>query len=388
VVLVVLAGLGTLQYLRAVPAVTAHPVVVTASAAEGVAPALPWPARGAGAVGASDVGLLATGGPTTPQPMFSVAKIMTALVLLEDKPLGVGEPGPVITVDAADVAVYQKRLAAGESVVKVAAGEQLSEYQALQGLLIPSGNNVAELLSKWDVGSEAAMVAKLNARAQALKLLSTTFDDVSGVSTKTQSVPAELVVLAGLAMKNPVISTIVGQKQAELPVAGVVFNVDYALGQENIVGIKTGSSPEGFANFVFASAHSIEGRPVTILGAVMGLATLDEAFAATRALVAAVRPNLHLRHVLSRDQTVAAYRAAWGSHTDVVSRQALDVITWPGLVVRTHLVARPLNAPVAAGTEVGMFSVKAGDQLIQTPLATEGALDRPTTRYRLTRTDF
>jgi len=387
-VLIVLLAAIALQYFRAVPAIAARPQVASSSTADGVAPTLPWPAKGAGALGAADIGLLATGGVTTPQPMFSVAKIMTALVLLEDKPLKPGEHGPAITVDAADVVSYQRRLAAGESVVRVQAGEQLTELQALDALLIPSGNNIGELLSKWDVGSEAAMVVKLNARARTLHLLNTTFDDVSGVSIKTVSVPAELEVLAGLAIKDPVIPGIVSQKQAEIPVAGVVFNVDYVLGQENIVGIKTGSSPDGGANFVFASSNAINGRPVTILGAVMGLTTLDDAFNASKALIKAARPLLTIKHVVNRDQTMGVYQAPWGSRSDIVAQQGLDVVTWPGVTVRTQFEARPVTAPLQAGTRVGTFSVKAGDQLLSTELATARDIAKPTTRYRLTRTDF
>ncbi|MFN2464752.1 MAG: D-alanyl-D-alanine carboxypeptidase family protein [Candidatus Dormibacteria bacterium] len=386
-VLLVLAAVAV-QYVRAVPAVAARPLVPTSSAAEGTAPALPWPAKGAGAVGATDIGLLAVGGSTTPQPMFSVAKIMTALVLLEDRPLKPGDEGPSITIDGADVASYQRRQAAGESVVRVQAGEKLTELQALEALLIPSGNNIGEVLGKWDAGSEAAMVVKLNAKARQLHLVNTTFDDVSGVSPRTVSVPAELEVLAGLAMKDPLIPTIVSKVQAELPVAGVVYNVDYVLGQENIIGIKTGSSPDGGANFVFAASHSISGRPVTILGAVMGLNTLDEAFAATKKLIQAVRPLLTIKHLVIPRQAVGTYQAPWGSRTEILAQQGIDVLSWPGQSVRTRFEARPVSAPLPAGTVVGSFSVKAGDQLLRTPLVTAGALAKPTTRYRLTRTDF
>ena len=385
---VLLVAIAGFQYFRAVPAIAAHPSVPSTAGAEGTAPSLPWPAKGAAAVGATDIGLLATGGPTTPQPMYSVAKIMTAIVLLDDKPLQPGEQGPAIPVDATDVASYQKRLAAGESVVKVQAGEALSEYQAVEGMLIPSGNNIAELVAKWDAGSETAMVAKLNARAVALGLPSTRFDDVSGVSDKTVSVPSELVKLAALAIKNPVVAAIIGQKQAELPVAGVVYNVDYALGQENIIGIKTGSSPVGAANFVFASSFQLEGRPIIILGAVMGLTTLDEAFAASKALIVAVRPNLHVKHLLLAKQTVGQYTTPWGSRTDIVAKDGLDVLTWPGMVVRTHFEARPVSPPTAAGVPVGTFSVKVGDQALMSTLLTDTSLSKPTTRYKLFRTDF
>lgn len=386
--LLAILGLVAFQLLRSVPAIAARPQVPAGITAAAPPPALPWPTKGGGAVGASDIGLLATGGSTTPQAMFSVAKIMTALVILDDKPLKPGDQGPAISVDAADVDVYKTRLAGGESVVKVQAGEQLTEFQALEALLIPSGNNIGVLLAKWDAGSEAALVIKLNARAKALHLVNTTFDDVSGVSTKTQGVPSELVVLAGLAMKDPVITGIVAQKQVELPVAGVAYNVDYALGQENIIGVKTGSSPDGGANFVFAASHGLDGRPVTILGAVMGLSTLDEAFAASKALIKAVRANLSIRHVVIAGTVLGTYQTPWHAATDIMPVKRLDIVSWPGLPVRGHFEARPVSAPLPAGSTVGTFSIMAGDQVLQTPLVTRSGLGKVPTRYRLTRTDL
>jgi D-alanyl-D-alanine carboxypeptidase (penicillin-binding protein 5/6) len=53
----------------------------------------------------------------------------------------------MIPVSADDVATYQSEKSQGQSVLPVAAGEQLSEYQALEALLVPSGNNIADLLA-------------------------------------------------------------------------------------------------------------------------------------------------------------------------------------------------------------------------------------------------
>ena len=76
----------------------------------------------------------------------------------------------MIAVAAADAAVYAGDQRQGQSVVKVAAGEKLTERQALEAMLIPSGNNIASLLARWDAGSEAAFAAKMNTRARQLRL--------------------------------------------------------------------------------------------------------------------------------------------------------------------------------------------------------------------------
>src|SRR5437660_11810373 len=95
---------------------------------------------------------------------------MTALVVLEDKPLNKGDAGPTITLTGTDVQSYESDLADKQSVVQVLAGEQLSELQLLQGMLIPSANNSAETIARWDADSIDAFEPKVTHRVSALDL--------------------------------------------------------------------------------------------------------------------------------------------------------------------------------------------------------------------------
>src|SRR5438270_1027511 len=88
-------------------------------------------------------------------PIARVARVMTAYLVLRDHPLGVGEDGSTITLTDADVADTDRRSRQRESVVPIVAGEQLTERQALQALLLPSANNIAVVLARWDSGSAA-----------------------------------------------------------------------------------------------------------------------------------------------------------------------------------------------------------------------------------------
>lgn len=124
-------------------------------------------------------------------PIASLAKIMTGYVVLRDRPLPAAGPGPVITVAAADAAAYARDQRQGQSVVRVAAGEKLTERQALEAMLIPSGNNIASLLARWDAGSEAAFAAKMNTRARQLGLGGTRYGDASGADPATVSTAAD-----------------------------------------------------------------------------------------------------------------------------------------------------------------------------------------------------
>src|SRR5438034_6885094 len=121
-------------------------------------PSTVWPAYGQAAVqtGQSQV----RAGPNQhPAPIASVAKVMTAYVVLRDHPLRPGEDGPTITLTDADVADTDRRRGQDESVVSIADGEQLTERQALQALLLPSANTIAAVLARWDAGSADRFVA-------------------------------------------------------------------------------------------------------------------------------------------------------------------------------------------------------------------------------------
>ena len=389
--LLLVAAAAAVNYFRPIPAASPSPLLPATDTVPGTAPSLPWPSRGSGAVAVSGLGLVATSGNEQPIAMASVTKVMTALVLLEDKPLKKGESGPTITLTDVDVQSYRTDLAGNQSTVPVEAGEQLTELQALEGMLIPSANNLAETLARWDAGSVPAFVAKMNARAAALHLTHTKFSDVSGASSASVGTPSDLVMLGMTALQTQdVIGQVVAMGQAELPVAGTVYNVDSALGQSGIVGIKTGSGLNSGANFLFAANASVDGHTVVVFGCVMGQPTLDASFAAAKTLIGAVTPVLHVRRIITRNQSIATYVTAWGEQTDLVSTVDVDLAEWPGMIIRQRLDAGSLTVaqPIAAGTKEGSEHIVLADYSLDVPLVTADALYPPGRFWRLTRISF
>jgi len=385
-----IVAVGVVNYLRPIPAVAATSTLHSQETIQGTAPRLPWPSGAMAAVGASGLGFIASSGNEAPASAASVTKVMTALVVLTDKPLKKDEPGPTVTITDADVQSYQTDLANKESVVLVQAGEQLTELQLLEGLLIPSANNFAETLARWDAGSVDAFVASMNKRAGDLHLAHTTFADTSGASTKSVSTPTDLLTLGMAAMKLEVFAQVVGMTEANLPIAGRVFNVDAALGQSGIIGIKTGSGLAEGANFLFAAQASIDGNDVTMYGCVMGLPTLARAFAAARTLIGSMRSNLHVRRVIARNQAVAGYATPWGGQSDLVSTSDVDLVEWPGMILRQRLDAPAIiiEKPVAPGTHEGSEHLALGDYTLDVQLVTASPLYPPGRAWRITRINF
>src|SRR4051794_18752586 len=263
----------------------------SATAPREAVPSTVWPAHGQAAfvkAGSSEV----HAGPNQhPAAIASVAKVMTAYLVLRDHPLAPGEDGPAIMLTDADVADTDRRSGQEESVVPVAAGEQLTERQALEALLLPSANNIAAVLARWDAGSQERFVARMNAAARSLGMTHTRYTDPSGFDEATVSTAADQVRLVDRAMRLPVFASIVTTPSATLPVAGTVHNTDTLLGHDGFVGVKTGSTGAAGGCFAFRADRWIDGKRTTITGVVLGQPGHDQiaaGLAAADAMVARI----------------------------------------------------------------------------------------------------
>jgi len=195
---------------------------------------------------------------------------MTAYVVLHDHPLPSGETGPDIAVRPAEAAVYPAQVRDGDSLVPVVAGEKLTERQALEALLLPSADNMAWILARWDAGSQAAFVARMNATARRLGMTGTSYTDPSGLDASTTSTAADQVRLGSAAMRMPALAAIAAMPAAEVPVAGVVRNTNTLLGQDQIVGLKTGSTQAAGGCVLIAAWHKARGHRTLIVAAAFG----------------------------------------------------------------------------------------------------------------------
>ena len=244
--------------------------VAVAASRGGAVPNTVWPSQGQAAFVRTGESHIHAGPNQHAAPIASVAKVMTAYLVLRDHPLRSGEDGPTITLTRADVFDTDRRRGNGESIVPVVAGERLTELQALQALLLPSANNIAAVLARWDAGSEERFVVRMNAMARSLGMARTRYTDPSGYDDATVSTAADQVRIVERAMRMPAFARIVGTSRATLPVAGVVRNTDTLLGQDGFVGVKTGSDEAAGGCFAFRAVRWIDGRRTTITGVVLG----------------------------------------------------------------------------------------------------------------------
>ncbi|MGA2303876.1 MAG: D-alanyl-D-alanine carboxypeptidase [Acidimicrobiales bacterium] len=357
----------------------------------GTAPRLPWPSTGEAALGAPGLGSLGQDRDTRPVPIGVLSGVLTAYVILKDHPLPTGgDTGPSIAVSPQVVAAYRAGSAAAEPEVPVSSGESLTELDALEGLLIDSGNDMATLLADWDAGSTSVFVTKMELSALSLGLRHTRITEPSGADAAVISTPSDLIRLAEAAMRIPVFQQIVSLGDVTVPEAGLRYNPNFVLGENGVVGIEAGSDTIANGCYLFAAEKMVGGQTVTLYGAVLGQSGPSgpdtAAVDAGDALMKAALSDLTAVPILQTGRIVGQLSASWGASTPVTVSQAVTVPAWPGLSVSvTARVATMLTVPVAAGTRVGSLQVHQGSRVIEVALHNSAPLQGPSGLWRLTR---
>ncbi len=387
VVVVVVAGLAV-QWLRPLPTVTFHSALSGSIRLPGTLPTPPWPTTGSAALSVDEIGTLGQAGSTQPVPIASIAKVLTAYVILNDHPLQSDSNGPTIAVSPAIVAAYQQGEATQQSEVPVASGETITELQALQGLLVASGNDMATLLADWDAGTTTAFVAKMNSAARIVGLVATHITDPSGLDPATLSTPADLVRLGQAAMAIPAFAQVVDMAQLNLPLGGVVYNFDYLLGHDGFVGIKTGSDSAAGGCFLFEAQKTVLGKNVTVVGAVLGqggTSTIEGALTVADLLSDNAFSSIALVPLVAPGHLVGRLVAPWGASVPVTTSSSGRVLGWPGLTVKIHTRLWPLSPPISAGERVGALTVYSDGRPTEVEMQSSQQLAGPSALWRLTR---
>lgn len=348
---------------------------------------LAWPGNqaAAGIVG-SDI--LETNGVQTAMPIASTAKMITALVILERKPLPAGQPGPTITLTEKDVAIYEDYVARSGSVVPVEAGEKITLHQALQAIMIPSSNNISDSLAIWAFGSLDNYRVAAQAYVQKHGLKSTTIgSDASGLSPTTKSNARDLVLAGRLVMEQPVLAEIVGKATtSDIPLMGEIWNTNTLLGTNNIVGIKTGNTDEAGGVFVGAAKTMVNGKPVTIVTAVVGTPDRFTALNSTPPLVRSAEANFKPVTVIKAGNVIGRYKLPWGGTLAAVATKDETYNIWNGDTVKATVRLDEIPASSKPGDTVGRIESKetAFSSARSVPVKLQDAPSYPSVRWRLT----
>ncbi len=346
-----------------------------------------WPANAQGAVCIANEGVIDKTQDQSPQPTASVAKLMTAYIVLKDHPLSTFQNGPTLVFTGEDERIYEHDKKDGQSVVKVVAGERLTERQMLEALLLPSANNIATKIAKWDSGSVSAFVDKMNKTALELGMKNTHYEDPSGINLNTQSSAYDQLLLAQKAMEIETLKEIVAMPQTTLPVAGTVYNVNYVLGKGGIVGIKTGSMPKAGGNFVFASYDNVGTKQVLIIGALLGVGgkkPIMDALYGSIDVLNKVKGVLHITPLIKKDEIIGTVRFRPNHILSLKCAQSIESLAWPQKAFHLNVKLKDMILPIRKGDVVGKLTLE-GKNTQTADIVAAKSISKPTLLERLTR---
>ncbi len=322
--------------------------------------ALPFPSRGEAAVEVSGLGLVGATARQRCVPMASVTKIMTAYIILKDHPLLGDSGGPEFTMTSSDHEAWIEAVESDESNLEVVTGEHLDERQLLQALMIPSADNIADYLARWDAGSIPAFVDKMNAEASTLGLGCTHYADASGVNPLSRSSSVYQAKLAGLAMQDSALRSITDEMGVRFPVAGEFWNIyNPAIGVDGIIGVKSGFTDAAQVCLITAAWRALDGHRVLVISAVLGQpSSLYAAAQDDEALLDAVTKELRVVTLLPAEAEIGTATVGW-EKTRVAIRlgpEPLTVVAWPGLSFKPLMVPLRLRPPGSTGWAAGSMA--------------------------------
>ncbi len=346
---------------------------------------LDWPTSGQASVAAEGYGVLGLYGSNQPLATASIAKVITALCILEKYPLQDDAQGPELTMSSQDVGFYQDQIDQNGSRLPIAEGQKLTERQALEAVMIPSANNIADSLALWAFGSHEAYATYANQYLARNGLVRTRVGiDASGFDPSSESTAEDLAKLGLVARKNSVLMQIASQKNAQFGELGLYANYNTALGTYGINGLKTGNNDQNPGALLYTADLLVGKQTVKLTGAVMGSDSLDGAIHSSQALVASLAANFIPTTYLRSGQIVGTARTAWGSTASVRAHGAVELIRWKASATSEKHTLHPGRGTTMGS--VGALAFHAGEVQASTTLEITQPADGPSVWWRLLRT--
>ncbi|MER5597555.1 D-alanyl-D-alanine carboxypeptidase, partial [Streptomyces sp. NPDC002265] len=390
-VLLLVIVFAIVQAVRPLPAASLTLTAKDSYSFDGDKVDLPWPSEGQGWMDVNGIGSMDDFGKQTPVAIGSVAKAMTAYIVLKDHPMKPGEEGESIPVDATaeKEGGYDKD---GESTLNtVKEGDKLTQKQALSAVMIPSANNIARLLARWDAGSEAEFIKKMNATAKQLGMTNTTYTDASGLKETTVSTAQDQVKLGHELVKIQALMDITKLPSWTDPSGQKHRNYNTLVPYNNALGIKTGSTTKAGGNLLFAATQDVDGETVTLVGAVLGqhkAPIIDTVNAVSKTALLAAQGAMTSAKILKKGDVVGYVDDRLGNHTPVVVTKDVSAVGWAGLKVKLTFDSDDVPHSAKAGTKVGSLTVGdgSGDSVgVQVPVALQTDLTEPGFMDKVTR---
>ena len=300
----------------------------------------------------------------------STTKIMTALVTLEH-----------CSDLEATVEVLEEDfdgVAADASKAGFKVGEVVRILDLLYGLMLPSGNEAANVLARVVAGSVDRFVLLMNQRAAELGCQGTHFANPNGLHNDDHYTTAyDLYLIAREAMQHETFTEIANTAQKTLPATNLqaerkgyttnmlIFNRSYDSYYAYCKGIKTGYTSQ--AGYCLVSTAERKGSQLisVVLGCERGEKTYYSSFYETRRLFEWGYENFTYKTLLEQNEQVKSIGVRLSTQSDQVVLIAKNEVAAtvpidvePGDMERVYDVPDTVDAPIRAGDKLGTVTLQ------------------------------
>ena len=304
----------------------------------------------------------------------SVTKVMTMLLVAEAVADG--------TVSLTDTVTASARAAAmGGSQIWLEEGEQMSVGEMLKCVTVVSANDCCVALAEHLAGSEEAFVSRMNRRAEELGLKDTHFTSCSGLSDSDEhySCAHDLAVISRELIRHDMIKTYstIWMDSIRGGAFGLSNTNKLIYHYPGATGLKTGFTSKA----MYCLAATAERDGVEYIAVVLHAGTSAERFESAKALLSYAFGSYTLVSPAPAEALppVAVSLGEYDSVQPLLPADAAVLVekSMAGKLRYEIDLPERIDAPVAAGQQLGTLSVYAGDDLLETlPLLAEQAVSR------------
>lgn len=307
----------------------------------------------------------------------SVTKVMTLLLVMEA--LEKGQISMEDSVIASDAAARK-----GGSQVYLEPGEQMSMDEMLKSVVVSSANDCATALAEHIAGSEAAFVELMNQRAAELGMSDTHFVNCTGLDDE-QDAAEHLTTAHDIAIMSRQLLMHERIRNYTTIWMDTVRNGEFGLSNTNklvrfyegTTGLKTGYTSS--AGHCLAASAKRDG--MELIAVVMHCGSSQDRFESAKAMLNYGFANYALvspepLELLTAVEIKLGKEAAL---TPVLQASAPILIQKSELARVSKTVSLPeaVEAPVAAGDQLGMMTIAAGEKVLaEIPIIAPKSVER------------
>ncbi|RWZ61179.1 hypothetical protein ELQ92_09100 [Labedella populi] len=326
---------------------------------------------------------ISVAGDTAPVPMAAATKVITALVVLDARPLSADEEGAVVPITSNDFLTYRDYRAAGARTVTVYTDDAWSERGMLQALLLGSSNNHADTLARWAFGSLEEYLVAARSWLDGNGLDGITVADATGLSAESVGTAEDLAAVAALALADPAVASVLASEVTGLPSRRGIENTTTYLPELGVTGISRSYTDAAGICLLFRLSVDVGEETYELYGAILRQPDWDALETAVTALAEQASTAVVEAPLVAEGTPLVRYDTEWGP---TVTASVGASVTSPRWVSSAPTIETTLDPLVTGGSGriVGSAEITAGGRTTTAPVKLDERLEDPGVLWRIT----